>query len=68
MEIDYLIFSPSFQILCAHGSEKLIIEKYGTQQRIQVVKFYQNLGSIVQTQRAYCRHVQVRDAPSENAT
>ena len=44
------------------------MEKFGTVQRTQIVKFdYQNQGSIIQTQRAYQRHLNVRDAPSKNA-
>ena len=44
------------------------MEKYSNQQRIQVVKFfYQNQGPIIQTQRAYYRHVQVKDVSSESA-
>ncbi|CAI9724991.1 Hypothetical predicted protein [Octopus vulgaris] len=38
------------KILCAHGSERFM-DKYSTQQCIQVAKFfYQNRGSIIQTQ------------------
>ena len=44
------------------------MEKFSTVQRTQIVKFYsQNQGSIIQTQRAYRRHFNVRDAPSKNA-
>ena len=44
------------------------MEKFGTVQHTQIVKFYyQNQGSIIQTQRAYQRHFNVRDAPSKNA-
>ena len=44
------------------------MEKFGTVQCMQIVKFYyQNQGSIIQTQRAYQRHFNVRDAPSKNA-
>ena len=44
------------------------MEKFGTVQHTQIVKFcYQNQGSIIQTQRAYRRHFNVRDAPSKNA-
>ena len=44
------------------------MEKFSTVQRTQIVKFYyENQGSIIQTQRAYRRHFNVRDAPSMNA-
>ena len=44
------------------------MEKFSIVQRTQIVKFYyQNQGSIIQTQRAYRRHFNVRDAPSKNA-
>ena len=44
------------------------MEKFSIVQRTQIVKFhYQNQGSIIQTQRAYRRHFNVRDALSKNA-
>ena len=44
------------------------MEKYSIPERTQIVKlFYQNCESIVSTQRAYRRHYQVRNAPSDNA-
>ena len=44
------------------------MEKFSIVQRTHIVKFYyQNQGSIIQTQRAYRRHFNVRDAPSKNA-
>ena len=44
------------------------MDKFSIVQRTQIVKFhYQNQGSIIQTQRAYRRHFNVRDAPSKNA-
>ena len=44
------------------------MEKYSIPERTQIVKlFYQNHESIISTQRAYRRHYQVRNAPSDNA-
>ena len=44
------------------------MEKYSIPERTQIVKlFYQNRESIISTQRAYRRHYQVRNAPSDNA-
>ena len=44
------------------------MEKYRIPERTQIVKlFYQNRESIISTQRAYRRHYQVRNAPSDNA-
>ena len=44
------------------------MEKYSISERTQIVKlFYQNCESIISTQRAYRRHYQVRNAPSDNA-
>ena len=44
------------------------MKKFSIVQRTQIVKFYyQNQGSIIQTQRAYQRHFNVRDAPNKNA-
>ena len=44
------------------------MEKFSIVQRTQIVKFYyQNQGSIIQTQRAYRRHFNIRDASSKNA-
>ena len=44
------------------------MEKFGTVQCTQIIKFYyQNQGSIIQTQRDYQRYFNVRDAPSKNA-
>lgn len=43
------------------------MEKYTTEQRTQIVKFYyQNGMSIILTQRAYRRHYGIRDSPSES--
>ena len=41
------------------------MDKYSTEQRVQIVKLYQNNKSIIQTQRAYRRYYGVRDAPGE---
>ena len=44
------------------------MKKFSIVQRTQIVKvYYQYQGSIIQTQRAYRRHFNVRDAPSKNA-
>ena len=44
------------------------MEKYSIPERTQIVKlFYENRESIISTQRAYRRHYQVRNAPSDNA-
>ena len=43
------------------------MNKYSVEERTQIVKlFYQNQGSIILIQRAYRRHFQVRDGPSDN--
>ena len=44
------------------------MEKFSIVHRTQIVKFYyQNQVSIIQTQRAYQRHFNVRDVPSKKA-
>ena len=44
------------------------MEKFSIVQRAKIVKFYyQNQGSIIQTQRAYRRIFNIRDALGKNA-
>ena len=41
------------------------MNKYTTEQRVLIKLFYQNIKSVIQTQRAYRRYYGVRDSQSE---